>query len=157
VRIYLASGWFTPTQKEVRDRVCASMREWGRFVYSPEEESKDIWKGRKPGDCSREERNAVFWSNLNTIVDVDAVVAVIDDFDPGVIFEVGYAFACDTPIIAYSDVKGRGLNLMISQSCVGFCNGIDNLKRGLEFVEDCGMYVSAGPFFYGRDEKEDIE
>jgi nucleoside 2-deoxyribosyltransferase len=51
-------------------------------------------------------------------------LAVIDDFDAGVIWEMGYAHARGKSILGYSDIEGRGLNVMLAGCCnLGFVNG----------------------------------
>jgi nucleoside 2-deoxyribosyltransferase len=160
MKIYLASPFFNPVQIEARDKVCNALREWGHEVASPEELSKDIWNGRKPSECTKEERFKVFSGNLLAIDESDLVVAIIDNWDVGTCWEMGFSYAMETPVVAYSDVPKRGLNLMISSSCIGFANGIDNLKAGLNYWENLpalDRVIDYKPFYLGRDAAEDIE
>lgn len=96
---------------------------------------------------SPEMRKKVFDIDIGSIDKCDLVVAIIDDFDCGVIFEVGYAYRGKLkpyrignafshylekiPIIAYSDISGRGLNVMLQVACEGFANGPEELKDQL--------------------------
>lgn len=57
------------------------------------------------------------------------VIARIDDWDPGTVWEMGFAFSYGKPTIAWSLVPGRKLNLMLSESCEGFINGMGDMKR----------------------------
>jgi hypothetical protein len=97
---------------------------------------------------SPEMRQKVFDIDIGTIAYSDLVITIIDDFDPGSIFEMGAAgIICwmydkgmiernihirNIPrIIAYSDVSGRGLNVMLQQSVWGFANREKELKDQL--------------------------
>jgi nucleoside 2-deoxyribosyltransferase len=46
-------------------------------------------------------------------------------------WEVGYGYALGKPIVMYSTVPGRGLNLMLAQSVVGFVSGLDDVRTFL--------------------------
>lgn len=88
-------------------------------IYSPMTDGFVL----KP-DATNEEREQIFKANTDAIDEAYFVLAVIDDFDPGTIWEMGYAFGTAVPILAYSDVPGRGLNVMLAGSTeLGFVNG----------------------------------
>ena len=136
LNVYLASGWFTPMQKEVMDKVRNVLLEFSSFnVFAPFYEGVVLDKSND----SQKKRAEVFKVNTDAIIECDLMVAVIDDFDPGTIFEMGVAWGigdCMWPaIVAYSDVPGRGLNVMLAQACVGFANGADMLREKLKRLE----------------------
>lgn len=115
---YLAAGFFNDQQRDL----CAFVEGYeamGQPIYSPRRDGFVL----KP-DATTEERRSVFESNTLAIETASWVLAVVDDFDPGVIWEMGYAFAHGIPTLGYSDVEGRGLNVMLAGSCeLGFING----------------------------------
>ena len=81
---------------------------------------------------SSEIREKTYNLNIKSINECNLVLAVIDDFDPGTIFEMGYASSDPSiDIISYSDVSGRGLNLMLQQASWGFANGEMQLREQL--------------------------
>ena len=65
------------------------------------------------------------------------ILAVIDDFDIGVIWEVGFAFGISfgkLPVVTYTD-KNYGLNAMLVESAIAHIRGEDQLRRFLrEYV-----------------------
>ena len=61
------------------------------------------------------------------------MLARIDDFDTGTIWEMGYAAALGKPVVAYTTYEsGRGLNLMLAKGCVGFVQGLNRLHSFLK-------------------------
>ena len=141
IRAYLASPWFTDQQMKVMNKV--------RDIILTHEEIElfaPYYNGivlDKKND-SLEMRQKVFDIDIGTIAYSDLVITIIDDFDPGSIFEMGAAgIICwmqdkgmiqnkNIPrIVAYSDVSGRGLNVMLQQSIWGFANGERELQDQL--------------------------
>ncbi len=125
--VYMASGFFNDGQKDLCDFIEA-METPSIPIYSPR-----IDGGVLKPDSSPEVARDVFESNKEAIYNCAFVLAVVDDFDPGVLWEMGYAHGVAIPMLAYSDVKGRGLNVMLAGGCaLGFVNGRDDLKRTIE-------------------------
>lgn len=89
-----------------------------------------------PPDATIAQRKLSFDMNVEAITNADLVLARIDDFDPGTMWEIGYAYGVSVPVYAYTTVEGRGLNLMLAQSCKGFIKGLDELE---EFIGGNGM------------------
>lgn len=122
--VYLAAGFFTEQQVAVCNYV-EGFHSTDHPIYSPRLDGGVL----KP-DSSSLEIAEVFNSNKVAIDVADWVLAVIDDFDPGVIWEIGYAHARGAKILGYSDVPGRGLNVMLAGACnLGFVNGRDDLAK----------------------------
>lgn len=125
--VYLAAPFFNDQQRDLCE-----------FIESFENPNLPIYSPRLDGgvlkpDSSDSERHEVFQSNCVSIEVSAWALAVVDDFDAGVIWEMGYGFARGTQILAYSDVPGRGLNVMLAGSCsLGFVNGRDDLSRILK-------------------------
>lgn len=116
--LYLAGPFFTAHQKEVASTVgavFASIR-----VFDPRKHPQ-LDTGATPQE--------VYNNNVEALDTCDLILACIDDFDPGTIWEMGYGHAMGTPIIAYSLVPGRGLNLMLRESVIGFLSGLEQLKQ----------------------------
>ena len=147
--VYLAAPWFTSRQKEVMDKVRNVLLEVGNIeIYSPFYDGVVL---NKDND-SPELRRQVYDANIDSIVGKDLVCAIIDDFDPGTLFEMGFAAGLKwiaekearmaknihdhlypeyPETIAYSDVAGRRLNVMLRQAVWGFANGLDQLREQL--------------------------
>ncbi len=138
--VYLASGWFNESQMECMTRLYNFLIELGFIVNSPYYNGIAV---NKENDSPEIRERAYQW-NLDAIEMSDIVLTVIDDFDPGVIFEMGYAAGVSSmdhlnslpEIISYSDVTGRGLNLMLQKASWAFANRLDELHEQLRrFVE----------------------
>lgn len=145
IKCYLASPWFNSQQMKVMNKVRDIVLMYDDIqLFSPYYDGIVLDKKND----SPEMRQKVFDIDIGTIAYSDLVVTIIDDFDPGSIFEMGAAgIICwmydkgmieynihirNIPrIIAYSDVSGRGLNVMLQQSVWGFANGERELKDQL--------------------------
>lgn len=129
-KIYLAGPFFTKEQIEVAGAVEAMAEKAHQDYFSPR------LRCCCPPDASIAQRKMSFNMNVSAIEQSDLVIARIDDFDPGTMWEIGYAYGCKRPVYAYTTVEGRGLNLMLAQSCSGFICGLDQLKL---FMGNNGM------------------
>lgn len=108
---YLASPFFRPDQVERENRIKHWLRGLGYKVFSPKEASF------LKGDASLDEQEATFDGNCQAIKNSTAVFAITDTKDMGTIWEAGYAFGIDKPIIYYAETLGNNpFNLMLAQS-----------------------------------------
>ena len=78
----------------------------------------------------QELRLAVFTDNVVNIDDSDLMLAVIDDRDSGVMFEIGYAYRASIPIVTYTS-KNYGSNLMLAHSIIGHTKIIESVREVL--------------------------
>jgi len=119
---YLAAPFFNDEQREVCQAIEDAAKNAGVRCFSPRRDA-----GVLRPDSSEFDRRAVFNHNLIGLRNSKYVLARIDDFDPGVLWEIGYAYALQVPIVAFSTVPGRGLNLMLAQSAIGFISELSNV------------------------------
>ena len=125
--IYFAAPFFNDAQRNLCDFV-EGLGSAANPIYSPR-----IDGGVLKPDSNDEQRAEVFESNKRAMRVAAWVLAVVDDFDSGVIWEMGYSHAKGVPTLGYSDIKGRGLNVMLAGSCdLGFINGRGNLRKLME-------------------------
>jgi len=89
---------------------------------------------------SEDLRNAVFRDNVENIDNAALVVAVVDGFDVGVMFEVGYAYAMGVPIVTITD-HDYGCNLMLAQSTVGHLKSVDQLQDVLFLMKEYSSWM----------------
>lgn len=148
INVYLASGWFNQKQKEAMDKVRSIILSFDSIkLYSPFYDGKVL----NSSTDSYELRKWVYDDNVRHVITSDLIIAIIDDFEPGTVFEIGSAAAINwlicngfkinayspvvtykeinPKILAYSDVPGRGLNVMLQQSVWGFSNGESQLRN----------------------------
>ena len=122
-KVYLAGPFFNQEQIEVQDRVEKLAEKAKLDYFSPR------LRCLCAPDASFAQRKYTFDMNVNAIELADLVIARIDDFDPGTMWEIGYAYRSKRPVYAYTTVPGRGLNLMLAQSCKGFLCGFDEIEK----------------------------
>ena len=63
------------------------------------------------------------------------MLAVIDDFDPGTMWEMGYGACFGIDIYTFSD-KGYGLNVMLAGCSKGHAKGMTQLREMLNAVKN---------------------
>ena len=131
MRIYIAAPFFNVHQVSVVEKIKKILESFSIEYFSPKDEL-GILEGR---ESTNDQRQAIFEGNCKGIEFSGLVIAVIDDFDKGVLWEMGYAYAKGKKILVYSDVSGRGMNIMLSQSSVGMVNGIDQLQEWLKISD----------------------
>ncbi len=114
-----------------------------KFEYfSPFHSSQPIWNGRAPKDCSPADRHQVFTDNYSNVEWADILSAWVGpdkNPDTGLSWEMGYAFASSTPVLAYIDEQDerQNLNLMLAQSVEAVALGFDRWCWALlEFHEN---------------------
>ena len=120
---YLAAPFFNDEQRNLATYI-EGMETIDQPIYSPRKDGYVL-----SPDATNEQRKEIFDSNVMAIVAARFVLCVIDNFDPGVMFELGVAYRAAVPVLAYSDVEGRGLNVMLAGAAsLGFINGREDLK-----------------------------
>ena len=124
-KVYLAAGWFSPTQAEELDqleKVCDD-REW-----------IDLASPRRifvcPPDAPKETQDETFLGNLREITEANFLIVNTRDKDIGTIWEAGFAFAHQKPIVYYCGglPAGAKFNLMLARSGVKVCTSIEELE-----------------------------
>lgn len=143
-KIYLAGPFFRPDQIATMDTVETIAEMAGVDYFSPRK------RCYCPPGADQIQRRATFEMNVNAIELCDLVLACIDDFDAGTMWEMGYAFRAQRPIYAYSMVPGRGLNLMLAQSSKGFLNGKAQLEAFMPVNNKYVNFEAATPIHKGE-------
>lgn len=132
-RIYLAAPFFSPDQKKRIAQVLAALKANASVgsVFVPHEHE---YTAAKVG--SFEWQAQTFKLDTNQIDHADAVVAIVDykleegdnEADAGTMFEVGYAYATNTPVMLVQFDEKKEVNLMLTQSITAY---FDASKDGL--------------------------
>jgi len=128
-KVYLAAGWFNPTQAEELDKleaICDS-RDW-----------IDLASPRRifvcPPNAPKEVQDDTFKGNLEHIASSDFLIVNTRDKDIGTIWEAGFAFACRKPIIYFCAglPDGAKFNLMLARSGCKVCTSFEDLEDYLD-------------------------
>lgn len=159
MRAYIAAPIFNDHQRSVVDEIKEVLEEANFNVFSPYHHSQEIFKGRKPSDCSPEERRQVLIGNIENIAECPLMVAwvggkssghdasgVSKSVDTGVVWELGFMAALsgapaafgnppnnERLTIAYLDGsdEDKHMNLMLAGTVDAACIGILDLKMAL--------------------------
>jgi nucleoside deoxyribosyltransferase len=118
---YLAGPFFNDEQLAVIARLEMLYKMHNHPFFSPRLECFC------PPKATPEQRRDTFMKNVTHIERAGYVLARIDDFDPGTMWELGYAYAHKIPLYAYTVVPDRGLNLMLAESGMKLIQGWDDI------------------------------
>jgi nucleoside deoxyribosyltransferase len=135
-KVYLAAGWFNPVQAEELDRL--------ELIFDSRQEWIDLSSPRRifvcPPDAPKETQDATFVGNLQHIAAADFLLVNTRDKDIGTIWESGFAFAHQKPIIYFCAglPKGAKFNLMLARSGVKVCTSFEDLEDYLDRCHDAG-------------------
>ena len=128
-KVYLASGWFTPAAAEELTQLeeIFDKREW-----------IDLASPRRifvcPPDAPKDVQDETFVGNLEHIVTSNFLLVNTRDKDIGTIWEAGFAFAHQKPIIYFCAglPEGAKVNLMLARSGVKVCTSFEELEDYLD-------------------------
>ena len=105
-KIYLASPFFTISQRWLVDEARSHLKELGLDVFSP---VHDVGPG--PAET-------VAGADLSALNDCDVVFAILDGLDSGTLFEVGHARAKAKPVYALAQtVSEEDLKMIVGSGC----------------------------------------
>lgn len=111
---YLASPFFNDEQINREESIKKTLRGYGFTVYAPREH------GIVGSLASQEDVTSTFNSNVEAINNSRMVLAITDGKDMGTIWEAGYAYGNNIPIVYYAETLGNNpFNIMLSESGVG--------------------------------------
>lgn len=128
LKVYLASGWFTPEQEEARLMIKLLLEDLEIIHYSPKD---DNLYDPESGDPYI----AVYANDIYQINKADIVVASLVDLDPGTIFECGVA-AKETPVIMYCNITTK-TNLMLAGGAYSYVTSEEQLREHLFDWKQC--------------------
>lgn len=127
---YIAAPFFNKEQVERVELVENMLREKGYTFFSPRTDSavEDI--------NNPENRKKVFALNHQSIDSSDRIIAITDGKDAGTLWESGYAYAKNIPIIYVAFTLGKAqFNLMLAESGVAACRTEQELSNAIDGKE----------------------
>lgn len=132
MKVYLASGWFTPKALEEVEALENLLGELGLNVASPRKIF--ICPPSAPLDVQKD----TFKGNVDHIRTADFVLCNTRDKDMGTIFEAGVAYNADIPIVYFAQGLTGNFNLMLAQSGVKVTTSYDDLRDYLKRSIEAG-------------------
>lgn len=149
LNIYLAGPFFNEEQLALIEKIRNFLQENGFCVFSP---FHDTGGPKKPINLwTEDELEKVFTENVCHIGSSDLVVSVteyrgvilhVENWagdcdagekksitlpDVGTVFEIGYAYSKDIPVINYNEKEQAGWNLMLQQCFIADCRNLKQL------------------------------
>ena len=134
IKIYLASGWFTSSTREILDKVESLLDSRDDVeLYSPRRDGIMLTPNQRHDTAVRE---SVFNDNISHITSADLVVANIysgDGYnDPGTMYEIGYAMANNVPVVGFTTTLDN-----VSERFKGISSGFEYIVQGYENLSAC--------------------
>ena len=140
MKIYLASGWFNPVQAEELTHLEKIFDDRSKFF--------DLASPRRifvcPPGAPKSVQDETFEGNLFHIKSADFLLVNTRDKDIGTIWEAGYAYAHERPIVYFCAglPKGAKFNLMLARSGIKVCTSFEELEDYLDRVVKEGKFIN---------------
>ena len=140
MKIYLASGWFNPVQAEELTRL--------EKIFDDRSNFFDLASPRRifvcPPGAPKSVQDETFEGNLFHIKSADFLLVNTRDKDIGTIWEAGYAYAHERPIVYFCAglPKGAKFNLMLARSGIKVCTSFEELEDYLDRVVKEGKFIN---------------
>ena len=120
MNVYIAAPFFKSEQLATVVALENLLSHNGITYYSPRSEGKlqDMTPEQR-----KERMSYLFNQNIAHLDWCTHVLAVIDNYDTGTVWEMGYAFAKHKQIVTFTD-HYYGINVMLNESIVGHCQKV---------------------------------
>lgn len=147
VTCYLASGWFNEAEEVARKEILEALEKTEISYFSPKDEVliSNI--------SDKSEQKYAFRKDIESINSCDFVVASTVGKDMGTLFEMGFSYANNVPLVIYFPApKGTPCNLMLAQSAYAIAQSKDELIQILEKLKESNFDFSKKIEFDGNVE-----
>jgi len=122
IKVYIAAPFFNADQIRVVKNIEQTLKNEVKY-YSPR--SEGIIKNMS--DEEKKDRvEYIYKTNVEGIENCTHVVAFIDNYDPGTVWEMGYATALGKKIVTYTD-KSYRINVMLNESIYAHCLNLSEI------------------------------
>ena len=133
---YIASGWFNPQQAKDLENIKNTLDKLKVNYFSPKDE---ILCGPT---ATIEEQDDAFKANVETIDSCSFIILNTRGKDLGTIFEAGYSYATNVPIVYYCEGLKGNFNLMLSRSGAAVATSVDELEIHIKEMMKNNNYYS---------------
>jgi nucleoside 2-deoxyribosyltransferase len=127
MRVYIAAPFFNEEQLKTVKFLEDMLNVNGIEFFSPRSEGT---LNQMSPEERKEKMGDVFESNIGHMDWCTHAVAVIDGYDKGVLFEMGYLYATDKPIVSYTN-NYQGINVMLNEAIECHCEGVVDVISAL--------------------------
>ena len=126
--VYIASGWFSPEWLQEVEDLKQVLQEFKLDYFSP----KDY--AIAEATASNDTQKQIFDGNVEHLNKCDWMICNTRNKDMGTIWEAGYFYARNKPIVYFCAglPPGAKFNLMLSASGVAVCTSLEDLRDYLE-------------------------
>lgn len=126
--VYIASGWFSPEWLQEVEDLKAVLQELRLDYFSP----KDY--AIAEATASNDTQKQIFDGNVEHLDKCDWMICNTRNKDMGTIWEAGYFYARNKPIVYFCAglPPGAKFNLMLSASGVAVCTSLEDLRDYLD-------------------------
>jgi nucleoside 2-deoxyribosyltransferase len=138
-KIYLASGWFNPEQ----DKELTELEK----IFDDRANDFELASPRRifvcPPNAPKSVQDETFEGNLFHIKTADFLLVNTRDKDIGTIWEAGYAYAFNKPIVYFCAglPEGAKFNLMLARSGIKVCTSFAELEDYLDRTTQQGTFI----------------
>jgi nucleoside deoxyribosyltransferase len=140
--VYIASGWFSPEWLQEVEDIKKVLEDLDLAYFSP----KDF--AIAEADSSTDTQKQIFDGNVKHLDTCDWMVCNTRNKDMGSIWEAGYFYSLNKPIIYFCAglPPGAKFNLMLAASGVAVCTSVQDLRDYLRQCKEAGKLL---PRTYG--------
>jgi len=136
MKVYIASPFFNPKQVEQVEFMKTALTEAGHEYFSP----KDFFV-LKP-NATQEDRTRIFDVNCEKIQWADFVLCNTEAKDLGTIWEAGYAYGIEKPVVFFAEGLPDGkFNVMLSEAGKSVNTTRAQMQDYLNRVSDAGELI----------------
>lgn len=129
MRVYLASGWFNPTQVTQYDSIKDIIIKNKLEMFSPRDDNLCA------KDADTDTKKACFEKNVREIKSCDLMIANTQDKDMGVMIEIGIAYENGVPIIMFCENIEKP-NLMLAMAANVICKNYEQLSKAIDVFKN---------------------
>jgi nucleoside 2-deoxyribosyltransferase len=130
-KMYLAAPFFTPSQIKTVELMEAEIEKAGFELLSPRRSG--VLMDMSPSERAASARR-IFVKNCEDITASDYLLALVDDRDPGTIWEMGFCTGIGGRLLFTYTEHDYDLNVMIKGSVAGHARGPTELRGMLDDI-----------------------
>jgi len=136
--VYIASGWFSPEWLQEVEDIKGVLEDLKLDYFSP----KDY--AIAEATASNDTQKQIFDGNVEHLEKCDWMICNTRNKDMGSIWEAGYFYARNKPIVYFCAglPPGAKFNLMLSASGVAVCTSLDDLREYLAHCKREGKLIT---------------